>query len=786
MTGTVHSEPEENAPRLDVVELRVHGVNGGSVTELLDVPPVRRVGGDELAGFFQPRGEGDTETRPGVRREVFAWGNLTSGAPSRVLWLLLLPFLLVNLAYWMRPRRLGAGASRRHLWANHAYGVAVRLLALSLTALLVVAAAGLGMDLVAWQCAGHGTACAELRPWLGYVATPGAPLAETGTTLVLGAVVPLMVLAVLWRLSRRSGARFEAVYPDGLRAARSTAEAKEAPISQHGAPLGHSRFWRGFRLVSGLRCVHIALACCVIAALLILAPLSWDQDPAARTVGIGLVVLVGVLAGCCALLVGVTDAAWHGWADTAGRWVRNLSLLAVPVAAAYAALWPRPGWTATGVLPGLGSMTNLLFFVQAALVLGLAVLAVALYRGSRDRSHTAAHGMAGPAAALLGSLLGGVFSAAVGTQASGWLGGCHYPGAEQTGCLAFYPPVSYAWLQLTFTLVVAAALVVVPLLWLVERRRQAPAWRMVANAYPDWAEHPNRHREIMRALAHGQLTERLPAMLAMLLVPVLALVGPAVALGLGGGLASVPGDGGHATVSPQALSAHGPGWLQTSLNWLVPAGSLLGALLLAALLWLGRAAYRDKPTRQAVGVLWDIGTFWPRGAHPLAPPCYTERAVPQLACRISDLVDNGTAVVLSGYSQGSVLAAAAVWQLPEQTRDRLALLTHGAPLYRLYARYFPSYFGPGALEDLAGRVCCWRNLWRRTDPIGGPVHLRETTIPAQQALPDPPTLRRAPGEALPPPIFGHSDYPRDPAYAATVAKLVDQVLAQPEQRESAG
>ncbi|WP_435817699.1 hypothetical protein [Micromonospora parva] len=55
-----------------------------------------------------------------------------------------------------------------------------------------------------------------------------------------------------------------------------------------------------------------------------------------------------------------------------------------------------------------------------------------------------------------------------------------------------------------------------------------------------------------------------------------------------------------------------------------------------------------------------LGTFWPGAAHPFAPPCYAERAVPELTCRITHLVNSGNAVVLTGHSHGSVLLAATV------------------------------------------------------------------------------------------------------------------------------
>ncbi len=118
--------------------------------------------------------DADAERDPGARPdgpvpEAYVWGNLTSGRASRALWLLLLPFMLVNIAYWMRPGEPGGRppAAWAPLVADSVYGSAVRLLALCLTALLTLAAAGVGMDLIGWQCAGYGARCAELRPLLG-------------------------------------------------------------------------------------------------------------------------------------------------------------------------------------------------------------------------------------------------------------------------------------------------------------------------------------------------------------------------------------------------------------------------------------------------------------------------------------------------------------------------------------------------------------------------------------------------------------------------------------------
>ena len=91
---------------------------------------------------------------------------------------------------------------------------------------------------------------------------------------------------------------------------------------------------------------------------------------------------------------------------------------------------------------------------------------------------------------------------------------------------------------------------------------------------------------------------------------------------------------------------------------------------------LGVQTYRNARVRRTVGIIWDLATFWPRAAHPLAPPCYAERVVPELVHRATWLATEQGGVVLSGHSQGSVLVAATVLQLPPQARpaDRAAHL----------------------------------------------------------------------------------------------------------------
>lgn len=48
-------------------------------------------------------------------------------------------------------------------------------------------------------------------------------------------------------------------------------------------------------------------------------------------------------------------------------------------------------------------------------------------------------------------------------------------------------------------------------------------------------------------------------------------------------------------------------------SWLIGLGFILFVT------W-GRRAYRDASARRTIGILWDVGTFWPRAAHPSRRP----------------------------------------------------------------------------------------------------------------------------------------------------------------------
>jgi hypothetical protein len=237
--------------------------------------------------------------------------------------------------------------------------------------------------------------------------------------------------------------------------------------------------------------------------------------------------------------------------------------------------------------------------------------------------------------------------------------------------------------------------------------------------------------------------------------------------------------------------------------WPLPAGPVAAAaaiadssvvlLALAAVLVMLLVVVRSlgSSSTRPLGLVWDLLCFLPRAVHPFAPPCYAERAVPELADRTRALVRAGRLVVLSAHSLGAVLAVAAFFRLDGEDRRGVRLLTYGAQLRPYFGRLFPDLFGPHVLgtqpcpgarlwtadpwaddrqpaapvpeaTTLLGELGTgWLGLWRRTDPLGFPM----------RAYPDNDTDRLAAELLLDEGVQTHSGYSLTPAYASALATL---------------
>ncbi|KAB2971326.1 hypothetical protein F8R89_04265 [Streptomyces sp. SS1-1] len=735
------------------LELLVHGVGGTTPQQMLDDPRTERITGDDTAAVFRRADDVDAESRPGDYRgrpvpEAYVWCNLTSGNSARALWLLLLPFMVVNLAHWMRP------AARDRARTVRLYGLLVRLAGLILTVLLVAAACEVALDLTAWQCAGT-DACAGRHTWLGFL-SDGGWWSRPGRRLALAAVVPTALTGLLWYLSRRTWSAYESQQPMSQRS--------EPDETAGGTALGRPGFWYGRRLVARLRAAHTAAGLLTVAAAVGSAAARFDRRPG----GPPLLDVLGRLLDA-ALVVGVAAVVWvvcrRGRSENRldreldAHLVRRLPLaaLALLVLTLVYAGWERPGWQSAGRLPGDATF-GALALLQGLTAVTLAVVAHLLHRTAPD-PRAAMRGLGGPAVVMLACALGGVMSGGVSQRVADWLDG--------TGASIPGPPVVLTWQASVIPPLLVLLLLLLGLLarraWLLRRAE-------LAAVEADYADEPHdlvRTRRIASTRAMATLTDRAPLVVAVTAVATLLLGAGALVGALTTG--DTPGEtaeGSYAVVHGAAQTAQALG------SWLIGFGFILFVT------W-GRRAYKDASARRTIGILWDVGTFWPRAAHPFAPPCYAERAVPDLTWRIATWTraEEGRRLVLSGHSQGSVLAAAAAWQLTPADRRRVALLTYGSPLERLYGRWFPAHFGPDALASLHADVDCWRNLYRRTDPIGGPVRLPgdEGHAVDREALRDPLAYGRTADHPLPAPIHGHSDYQADPAFAEERERLLGRL-----------
>jgi uncharacterized membrane protein YhaH (DUF805 family) len=722
------------------IELRVHGVSGSPVETVLDRPWVGQVAGDGDSGFYRPRPEiGGTDGPGGATLEGYRWGSLTSGAAARALWLLLLPFMFANVAIWLRPPdKSGSAASDAahdpdKLPTKHpgAYRGLARLFAATVTATFVLALVGISLDIVAWQCATPDSTCATSHWYLAFLAR--GEFTQTGRRLAVAAAVPIAGILVLWYLGARTWNRYEAY---------------EGDTDVDGEGLNAPGFWRGKPLVGRLRALHVTIAFGTLDAVLTGVLATHDRTRTGWVLA-GITGAVLFLAVVALLVRGMVDRDRPGrWAEGYARVLRWLAVLLTVAVLGYA--WrPRPDWATHGGLPGYGTGITVLFAAQIGLLLLLALVAVfqrcpGQYLG----------GLAGPVIGSLGLAVAAAFTAGISYRVADYLDKSATPvGPRSAKSLELPASLQWAALGMVATVVVAGLVALGAWLFLLPRLRRKGS-TIVDGDFPGKSDTDRgRASSIAATVADAKLIDHngqlllwgyIPLGIAAIAVTVAALAGI-------GPLDLVPAGSGAATV----------------LTVVTGLGTYLIGLAALGLMALGTQAYRNQSVRRVVGIAWDLGTFWPRAGHPLAPPCYAERVVPELVARTGWLAARGR-VILSGHSQGSVLVAATVLQLPSSTVDNVALLTYGSPLRRLYGRFFPAYVNDKVLatvdEGVSGR---WINLWRDTDPIGGPIG-----EPAEdRRFVDPAGFPIPPGDTAYPKAHGHSDYVVDSAFGTAVSEL---------------
>ena len=476
------------------------------------------------------------------------------------------------------------------------------------------------------------------------------------------------------------------------------------------------------------------------------------------------------------------------------RWVSLVLLVGslAWVATADVAYPPAPTH-----FPGLRGAIYVVLGTQVVLLLGLFVFTALSVRGRRmspsgehgDGYQPTLGGFTAPFVALIAWLIGGAFSVGVGLWTAQVLGKAVLSTAAARGETAgraatlasdttsfadksaalnadapLIVPPPYFWAAVAIVwLIVAAIITGVWLWWWITRRKARAELRSVLADYPGSGRHRRPGEQVATSRAWASLTD-----LGTTIVAGLALFTVAVMLGLRGVV----------SVRQRRLRV-----AATYSPALTNASVFITVSLASGLVLLAVQAFRDRQLRRVVAVLWDVITFWPRANHPLTPPCYAERTVPELLDRLRALTATGdTRVVLVAHSQGTVIAAATLLQDDDSTANRVALMTFGSPLRRLYARNFPAYFGTDALPRLRQRQQLrWINLWARTDPIGSWINddrdrsLQEALEEVDYRVLDAQSLTpRADGTY--PPSCGHSGFWTRPEYRDAVSTLETVLL----------
>jgi hypothetical protein len=794
-------------------ELRVHGVSGTPPERMLCHPSVIRIAGDDVAGFYRrwwsrrPPYREDESDRDARRQEAYAWGGLTAGSKFRALWLLLLPFMLVNVAFFMVPYSPpdDEGSRRRPL---RRFGEAVqRLFALSLTCALVLTAVSVSLDLVMWQCTRQPECAAGEFGRFGFLGA--GILDQPSRRLALATLVPIAAVVLLAWLSRSTSQRYEDVYIEG----RNGATTARKPLEQR-------KLWNGTGPIRRLRMVHVTASLALIGVLLA-APLARSGAWAAP-LRVVLVVLLCLL-GVAVVLVLIPDTArrsepasgdkrqhespnvvdsddGHAGVSSVEEGKRALvysvpmwAAIAAVVAAIVVALLPDAGpptsapFAGSRNLPWFSSTVRFVVLLQAAcwLVI-LAVTCILAWSTRRPATEPLQPqppaagvavetgrtwwGLGTPAILLAAWLVSGAYSAGVTLGVGDFLGDPVPLGDESNVPIPLAVPPIYFWAAVGGALTLALILGVGVLVGVRLLRTSGELYRTdVPHAYPldhkPTSQDIRRQRSIARTWAVAQAAEiaRVSAGWGLLVVALLVYAGL--------GLAMLPG-------SVERLARLPEDVVSWSVAIIVAA---TGALVL-----FGRSAIKDPRRRRTIGVLWDVGTFWPRATHPLGPPSYGERVLPELLNRVKHLTQTERdVVILSGHSQGAVICMALVLLLDDAARKRVCLLMYGSPVRRLYTRYFPGYFDDATLVhvgEILGQgegaqprqreTWAWRNLFRPTDPIGGPIFFRyevqdsDTCDPDRQLLDPEFEFPASKGDVAYPATFGHSDYFVDPLYAA--------------------
>jgi hypothetical protein len=763
-------------------EFRIHGVSGSDGPTMLQHPQVVQVAGKSPTAIYRrwvPGGRGGLSVPWPV--EAYSWGGLTTRPLAAASWIVLTPFMLYNVAFFMLPA--GGDKSSHHRWARRI----MRLLALAATAQLVNGAVIVLVSTIGWQNAAMRSGSPGW--WIGWYTRLGA-----GSRVGLALAVVGVIVGGLWLASVWTAHRYE------------KREMRVSAGGDHDWKLRRPGFWHGATVLTRQRNLHVGAAFAFAALSVALLPTQhwmWQVVEVSAAM-IVLVVAVGVTATST---VDREHQLGNRGSDSRYRFRAVVGAGAlVLVATALACVWMVDRTDQSSIAPALVNTTRAVLVIQAILLIGL-VITVWVLRRSEEYQRASdwqpfLGGWLTPLVCLLAVLLGGLLSAATNLAVARLFGqpsGVHLSAERPTSSTLFVPDEAFAF-AIGMVATLPALLIAGLVLWRSYGRKvhqftegddQVRAW------YPESEQAPgDAVGQVARAWAIASLTDGVDVLVAV--------VGLAWAVGV------TAVEVAALLALPQVVALGGV------VDVLVTFGVGVSAVTAIVLVGMLRSTYANSGRRRAVGALWDVATFWPRATHPLAPPCYAEQAVPEIVDRVvlltgqqSDHLSqpatelqpppavHPSPVLITGYSQGSLIAPAVVAQLPPRTLDKVALLTLACPFRRLYGRAFPAYFSHEYAVELnelltkggapesdgkqATRIGKWRNVVRRTDYIGSWI-FSPPQVPGQQlhqdaidvTCLDPPSLCLGPGGALAP-IHYHSDWWQDPLTHIYAGRLIEQL-----------
>ena len=694
------------------IEIKIHGVSGTPPERMLGIQDPRRLdGGNDNASFY---GFGPGDPRPVANRETvaFSWAKMTSGRTGQALWLLLLPFGLLNVARFMTPT---SRADEDGIGRRSTDGI-LRVMGLALTLLLIAAVTLVTVDMLGWQ---------------GFPRT-----SRYGVRLMAAVVLPIALIVLISRLGRSSyltgapGSAHSSGYASGSN------DAVDASV-----------FWHDQFPVLILRVLH-TVAAVALVTILVAYSTAHAQFEAAPSWTVATLYVVAAAAGV-SLLLGAVFVAVGGYpwqqrspVDTGPvgfvvpgslRWWRysSYALLAAAIAISAVRGWTRPVGTSR-VLYGFGNTFNILF---ASLALGLAALFAATWRMRRNVRDEQTpqpfrpiwHGYAMPIVAATAMLFGTAYTGGLAFSVAYVLHVFFHRTIAPPPALT---STVYAWGLALFATVVVVTIAAVRA-WIGYRwTTQKATLDAIAIQFP--AGQPGvtppagrgpindtTRQRIAKAWWIANLKYRAPQVFVWL-----AILGGLVGIYQ----ASIAGSNAvhrlaHTLPTPPAYS------------WIGVTGAIFVIAVAVGLSVVGLVETTNPGWRRGVGVIWDLLAFWPRRAHPIAPQPYGANAVITLADWVTaHRQQHDDVIILSGHSQGSLIALATTRYLIRNDRvtaDRLRVMTYGSQLQWAYSRMFPAYVGLDeiriAQDALHG---AWFNLHRWTDQLGAPV-LAYPGVPAE-------------------------------------------------------